>query len=165
MTDLEELKRLALELQILRHVSYDKRKTAGEAILSLIERVERAVAEVERAIASENHWKMKHAGALGSVAVQSRAEYLRGLEEAAGVDNTSIQGMWPVIIVQDRYNGTYARGRWIAVSCADEENRLQTVMDEANGGDGEAMTFWASPPTWVAVGDDPAQAIRNLKGE
>jgi hypothetical protein len=95
-------------------------------------------------------------------------------------------------IIGDRYRGTYSGGKWIAwyeVSAqpveglaleAEElaelnhngnyyESRADFIKDLAQGGDDEAMFFREYldkvKPNWVAVGDTPDEALKNLKSK
>ncbi len=75
--------------------------------------------------------------------------------------------LFPIVVIEDRYNGTYSRGRWIAIACADKlENgayRVVRVMEGGpHGSDPEAREFWDDPPEWVAVGNTPDEAVANL---
>jgi hypothetical protein len=80
----------------------------------------------------------------------------------------------PVVIVQDKYSGCYSSGTWIAVAGADTQCRL--VVDAvttrigyflhhsgAFGSDTDAMLFWSNPPSWLAVGATPGEALSNLE--
>ncbi len=74
---------------------------------------------------------------------------------------------YPIAVVEDRYQGTYSQGRWLAVSQADTPvgriNRAGWLLENGPfGGDVEAMEFWGAPPAWIAVGDTPGQAIARL---
>ena len=77
---------------------------------------------------------------------------------------------YPIFIIEDRYGGTYSRGNWLAVSCADNrfklesaKTRIEHIMEEGpHGGDTEAMSFWSDPPNWIAVGNSPNDALKNL---
>lgn len=76
--------------------------------------------------------------------------------------------LYPVVIIQDRYHGVYAGGLWIAIAEAegddDSRERVDLVWAGALDTDIPAMTFWKdhqhSP--WIAVGDTPDQALKNL---
>lgn len=75
--------------------------------------------------------------------------------------------LYPIAVVQDRYNGAYSRGLWIAVADADRlENgatRIYHILEDGpHGGDTDAMFFWGSPPPWVAVGNTPDEAVSAL---
>ena len=87
-----------------------------------------------------------------------------------------LDGAWPIVIVEDRYGGTYSGGGWLAIAGADElagadlrvgVNRAGYVLgDEGpHGEDLEAMEFWANPPEWIAVGDTPDKALAALKAK
>ncbi|CAN5236672.1 hypothetical protein BH09PSE1_BH09PSE1_06860 [soil metagenome] len=74
---------------------------------------------------------------------------------------------WPIAVFEDRYEGCYSRGRWLAVSKADEliggEKRASWVLGNGPfGGDTEAMRFWDGAPNWIAAGDTPEQAVKHL---
>ena len=87
-----------------------------------------------------------------------------------GDSNVNVFADWPIAIVEDRYNGAYSGGAWIAISQADERvtatknTRIEVVLfDGPHGEDPVAKEFWADPPDWVAVGATPAEALANLK--
>lgn len=74
----------------------------------------------------------------------------------------------PLAVFADRYGGIYSRGRWLAVSSADEpchgEMRASWVLGHGPfGEDNEARDFWADPPTWIASGNTPEDAISRLE--
>ena len=73
---------------------------------------------------------------------------------------------YPVVIIQDRYQGTYSGGEWVAIAgdgmYGDRLDLLKALR--AFDGDTEAMEFWqGNVPDWVAVGDTPDVALANLK--
>lgn len=81
--------------------------------------------------------------------------------------------LYPVAILQDRYNGTYSGGAWIAIAEADERlvdadgdtvSRYMDAFRGAHGSDTEAMEYWQDRATrpWVAVGDTPDLALMAL---
>lgn len=76
---------------------------------------------------------------------------------------------WPAAIIQDRYNGVYAGGSWLAISEADTQfehgmSRVDWCLNDGPyGDDTDAMMFWAEPPTWIAVGNTPDAALSALK--
>ncbi len=81
----------------------------------------------------------------------------------------SLDAVRSAIVVQDRYNGTYAGGGWWAVAGADreegEQNRIAWLLSAAvspEGDDPKAFEFWINPPEWIAVADCPDQAIEAL---
>lgn len=87
---------------------------------------------------------------------------------------TAHRQTYPIMLVQDRYRGTYSGGDWIAIAEADKPCGL--VQDAATsrcgylvshsgaiGDDVSAMAFWADPPDWIAVGATPEDAIANLR--
>ncbi len=71
--------------------------------------------------------------------------------------------LWPIAIIEDRYHGTYSGGKWIAIANWRKDDRLNFVEDEGNGGDTDASDFWYNPPSWVAVGNTPQEALAELK--
>lgn len=82
-----------------------------------------------------------------------------------GVDVTH-----PIVVLEDRYGGTYSGGRWLAIAAADAfENGLTRaafcVEDTPgpSGQDGDARDFWSEPPWWIAPGDTADAAIDNLR--
>lgn len=82
--------------------------------------------------------------------------------------STSISpDLYPIVVVQDRYQGAYSNGEWLAVCNAgrneDGISRIDWLLEFGSGaGDIEAADFWASPPSWIAVGPTPDQAVANL---
>lgn len=81
----------------------------------------------------------------------------------------SLSLLYPVVILQDRYGGTYAGGPWIAVaesfdSAEEGPSHLDLVRAGAFGSDREAAEFWdqheAAP--WIAVGATPNRALAAL---
>jgi hypothetical protein len=77
---------------------------------------------------------------------------------------------YPIAVIEDRYGGAYSGGRWLAISCADHlENGAYRIVrcleDGPHGQDIEAREFWESPPSWIAVGATPNEAIQNLEAK
>jgi hypothetical protein len=75
--------------------------------------------------------------------------------------------LYPVAVIQDRYQGTYSNGEWLAICRAgmDEDgiSRISWLSTFGPGADDvEAADFWSSPPSWIAVGATPNQAVANL---
>jgi hypothetical protein len=77
----------------------------------------------------------------------------------------------PIVVVQDRYQGVYAGGAWLAIANATtmvgEFRRIDHVLDEDTdlgpwGSDVVAMEFWTGPPDWISVGATPDEALKNL---
>lgn len=75
----------------------------------------------------------------------------------------------PIALIEDRYFGTYSKGRWLAVSEADlpfeGTTRAGYVLGEdgPHGQDCDAMVFWMDPPAWIAVGDTPDEALAAIR--
>lgn len=75
---------------------------------------------------------------------------------------------FPIVVVQDRYGGAYSRGKWLAISEADRlENGAYRIIrcleNGPHGDDSDAAEFWANPPTWIAVGQTPDEAVHKLQ--
>jgi len=76
----------------------------------------------------------------------------------------------PIVLIQDRYGGCYSGGPWLALVQASEQvdsvnNRAQFCLkgfDGPYGGDVEAAQFWSDPPSWIAVGSTPDEALSAL---
>jgi hypothetical protein len=73
----------------------------------------------------------------------------------------------PLMLLQDRYGGTYSGGEWLAVREADQlcegQSRAAWIVDRGpSGNDREAAGFWSEPPSWIAVGESPEAAIKAL---
>jgi hypothetical protein len=83
------------------------------------------------------------------------------------------KNLFPIVILQDRYGGSYSKGAWLAIACADEPelttpagilNRAEFCLSAGPfDGDIEAREFWDKPPPWIAVGNTPDGALANLK--
>ena len=71
---------------------------------------------------------------------------------------------YPVVIVQDRYNGVYSGGKWIAIAQGDSPERLDLIWLGAHAEDLAAVAFWAKyrDKEWLAVGDTPDEALAAL---
>ena len=81
---------------------------------------------------------------------------------------------YPIAIIEDRYQGTYSGGRWLAVAGIGAPDigaavpmllRLAAREGAPNpwGDDLMAVAFWNDPPKWIASGDTPEDAIDALK--
>jgi hypothetical protein len=73
-----------------------------------------------------------------------------------------------VAIIQDRYQGCYSSGGWLAISRADElidgEARASWALGNGpSGSDIEAAEFWADPPSWIVAGETPDRALSELE--
>jgi hypothetical protein len=77
---------------------------------------------------------------------------------------------YPTAIVQDRYNGCYSGGAWLAIAAADRlENGAYRIIRYLEGGphgdDSDAQDFWANPPPWIAAGRSPDEAEERLRAK
>jgi hypothetical protein len=77
----------------------------------------------------------------------------------------------PIAVVQDRYQGVYAGGAWLAIANATmmvgNQRRIDHVLDEDTelgpwGSDVAAIKFWTDPPDWISVGATPDEALKIL---
>ena len=75
--------------------------------------------------------------------------------------------LYPVMVVQDRYQGVYSGGRWLAVANADERQGLLSrggwiLENGPSGNDMDAAGFWSDAYRWIASGETPDEAIGKL---
>ena len=78
---------------------------------------------------------------------------------------------YPVVVLQDRYSGVYSGGGSLAIACATDLTEDATTRadfclmsdDGPSGSDVEASMFWVDPPSGIAVGDTPDEAIEKLR--
>lgn len=81
-------------------------------------------------------------------------------------DRAVVERAWPIVILQDRYGGTYSGGAWLAIAKADEAEPnamgasrvVCCLMAGPHGSDTDAMAFWLFPPPWIAAGSSPNEA-------
>ena len=74
---------------------------------------------------------------------------------------------FPVAVIQDRYGGVYSGGRWLAINAADKLDNgsyriIRCLEGGPHGDDVEAQDFWSTPPSWIAAGSTPEEAIAKL---
>jgi hypothetical protein len=70
---------------------------------------------------------------------------------------------YPIAIIEDRYQGAYSGGQWLAIACADavddgEVRIMRCLAYGPHGPDPLAMAFWMFPPPWIAAGKTPQEA-------
>lgn len=72
--------------------------------------------------------------------------------------------LYPIIVVQSRYGGTYEGGSWHALPNADAAwTWSEGYAEYMFGGDQEAMIFWKSPDAAkVGRGNTPNAAVLDL---
>jgi hypothetical protein len=80
---------------------------------------------------------------------------------------------YPIAIISDRYQGTYSGGKWLAIAGIGVPGQGQAVLSPLEkdaekapnpwGDDLEAADFWQAPPSWIAVGDTPEEALAALR--
>lgn len=66
--------------------------------------------------------------------------------------------LYPIVIVYDRYGGSYSGGLWTAF-------HSYQIPDGAQGGDNECADFWRNPGQPVGKGPTPNQAVEMLCGQ
>ncbi len=81
--------------------------------------------------------------------------------------SNKLDDLWPIAIIQDRYLGSYANGKWFAIANADMSTDVGSraefcLTSGPHGDDVTAMNFWYEAPDWIAVGNSPEEAINNL---
>lgn len=72
-----------------------------------------------------------------------------------------------IVVVEDRYCGTYSGGEWLAIDLGDgfaqQRERLAWIADSGpHGCDTEAAEFWGSEPDWICAGKTLDEAINCL---
>ncbi|MEG3123966.1 hypothetical protein [Sphingomonas sp. GB1N7] len=75
--------------------------------------------------------------------------------------------LYPIMVVEDRYQGVYSGGKWWSVACANEPLegmfRVQWLMENGPGADDvTCAVFWSRRPPWIAAGKNPDAAIAAL---
>lgn len=50
--------------------------------------------------------------------------------------------LWPVGIFEDRYNGVYSGGKWVAIGRIDYEPRRKPLLENHWSGDFECSSYW-----------------------
>ena len=68
--------------------------------------------------------------------------------------------LYPITIVEDRYNGTYSGGKWIAFNCYPWQ-----VPEDIFDDDVSCCEFWSRHKKHIryGVGDSIDEAVENLK--
>jgi hypothetical protein len=75
--------------------------------------------------------------------------------------------LYPIMFVEDRYQGVYSQGRWWAVAKADAPldgaTRIAWLMEDGPSSDDvTAGVFWGYAPPWIAAGATADAAIAKL---
>ena len=72
--------------------------------------------------------------------------------------------LYPIVIVEDRYTGSYSRGTWIAFANAYGDPR-ESLDCGAFSDDGAAANYWADEDRsgLVGRGDSPDKALADLR--
>lgn len=68
--------------------------------------------------------------------------------------------IYPITLIQDRYNGTYSGAKWLAFN--EDTNEIDPSV---SGDDESCMKFWETYSGVVGKGDDPDSAIKSLELE
>ena len=66
--------------------------------------------------------------------------------------------MYPLIIIKDRYNGTYSGSKWLAFPL-----EVYEVPQEIDGCDSECMCFWNDYDGFVGKGNSIDEVIQDLR--
>lgn len=87
-----------------------------------------------------------------------RGAYLRALEYAK--DEISILNLYPIVITQTRYSGTYEGGKWASFPSLEDERMLP---EDAFGDDSECIDFWWSEKAAnIGRGETPNEAYIDM---
>ena len=80
------------------------------------------------------------------------------------MDMNDLTLLYPIMVVQSRYGGTYEGGAWHALPSADAGWMWSEAYSEYMfGDDGDAVEFWQSPEAkMVGVGNTPNSAVLDL---
>jgi hypothetical protein len=75
--------------------------------------------------------------------------------------------LYPVVVVQDRYQGVYSGGQWFAIAVADTAECGMSRISWAlafgpSAGDVDAAMFWMGAPDWIAAAATPNAALDAL---
>ncbi len=75
--------------------------------------------------------------------------------------------LYPIAVIEDRYQGVYSSGRWWAVAQSDMllegMTRIAWLVEYGPGSDDvTASVFWGYAPPWIAAGNTPDVAVANL---
>lgn len=80
--------------------------------------------------------------------------------------------LYPIAIIEDRYQGVYSKGKWVAIPSSDDQqgdfeghrSSLEYLYEYGFGNPAEAKDFWYThgDELWIAVGDTPNEALKNL---
>jgi hypothetical protein len=73
-----------------------------------------------------------------------------------------------VAIVQDRYDGVYSGGAWLAIGNANDshvggQNRVDWAIGNGPSGDDlTAALFWQEAPSWIVAAETADGALQKL---
>ena len=70
--------------------------------------------------------------------------------------------LYPIVIMQARYGGTYEGGAWLAIGCFESLEKAG-LKDYVEGDDCDAVEFWTSGKSWkIGRGPNPNSAAMDL---
>ena len=70
--------------------------------------------------------------------------------------------LYPIVVMQARYGGTYEGGKWIAIGCF-ESIEKSGMTDYVSGDDCDALDFWLSDEAKIiGRGSNPNSAVVDL---
>ena len=64
--------------------------------------------------------------------------------------------LWPIVVFQSRYSGTYEGGDWFALA------NCESIPDGPWGDDDECLDWFIANGKTVGVGDTPDEAVSDL---
>ena len=70
-----------------------------------------------------------------------------------------LQDLYPIVIMQTRYGGTYEGGTWAAFCCGEDE---EAEVMGAFSDDTTCSCWWAENFRKVGVAETPDRALENL---
>ena len=68
-----------------------------------------------------------------------------------------LEDHYPLTVINDRYNGTYSGGKYLAFP-----REFNEIEDEVCGSDPECMTYWAEFDDFVGKGATINEAVHDL---
>jgi len=96
--------------------------------------------------------------------INTKERSIRQLSDEARQESSELLDLFPICIIEDRYNGTYSGGAWIAFRNAEDLDINQLLDEGPSGGHKQVTEFWEKNQgnKNLAVGPTPNQAVKNL---
>ncbi|GGB22560.1 hypothetical protein GCM10011380_10200 [Sphingomonas metalli] len=78
--------------------------------------------------------------------------------------------LYPIAVIEDRYQGVYSNGRWWAVAQSDcmleGMTRIAWLLEYGPSSDDvTASVFWRDAPPWIAAANTPDAAVGKLEAQ